>query len=233
MTPIHITYTCADTNAKPAIIQVHPLAVPPPPAIPELINGQLSAVWISLRLQNLQRQWASLLVLFAQRDFQNYQFSVETVLVSMKRAVDDLVMCAYCIHKAEEIEQTRKIEVDGWGVLFRKGTPTPLGQEIIDRFIGEYDEFPNILNNLVNALKHSYLMPEARNEWNNEFPLVSAIYALRNDFSGEVEVHNHNMFELVCGFNQFVKQVMEKTHPHAGPCIPLDWATEGATSTPG
>lgn len=221
MTPIYVTYTCADATVKPVVIQVPPLAVPPPPVIPGLINGQLSSVWISLRLQNLNQQWVALLTLFNNGDFQNYQFCVESVLVSMKRVVDDLIMCAYCIHKTSEFEQTRKLAVDGWGQLFKKGEPTTLGREIIERFVGDHDEFPNILNNLVNAMKHSYLMPEARNDWNNEFPLVKAIYAPFNDYSGKVEVHEHNMVELLRGFNQFVKQVMCKTHPHGGPAIPL------------
>lgn len=222
MTPIHVTYTCADATGQPVVLQVPPLAVPRPPAVPGLVNGQLSSVWVSLRLQSLSQQWFSLLTLFNEGDSQNYQFCVESVLVSMKRTVDDLVMCAYCIHKANDVEQTHRIEVDGWGQLFKRGKPTTLGKEIIDRFVGDYDEFPNILNNLVNAIKHSYLMPEARNDWSNEFPLVKAIYAPFNDYSGEVEVHEHNMLELMRGFNQFVKQVMCKTHPHGAPAIPLD-----------
>ncbi|MEE4683660.1 hypothetical protein [Pseudomonas viridiflava] len=207
----------------PAIIQIMPLSMPRPPAIAGLINGQLASVWISLRLQNLQNQWMTLLNLFSTGQFQDYQFCLESVLVSMKRVIDDLVMVAYCIHKTIEIEETMRVEVDGWGVLFRKGKPTKLGEEILEKFVGEYDSFPDVLNDLVNALKHSYLMPEARNEWNNSFPLVRAIYATRNDYSQEVEVHDHDMCELVLGFNKFVKQVVVRTHPHSvGDVLPLN-----------
>jgi hypothetical protein len=171
--------------------------MPRPAAISGLINGQLASVWVSLRLQNLKRQWDNLLQLFSSGQVQDYQFCLEAMLISMKRVVDDLIMCAYCIHKGFEIDQTRKIEIDGWGVLFRKGALTPLGKEIVEKYVGEYDAFPDILNDLVNALKHSYLMPEARNDWNNHFPLVRAIYANRNDYSQVVDVHDHDMGELV------------------------------------
>lgn len=209
-------------TGTPLIIQIPPASVPRPPTIPDLINGQLASVWVSLRLQNLQAQWMRLLQLHLAGQVQDYQFCLESMLVSMKRVVDDLIMGAYCIHKEVEVTETRKIEIDGWGVLFRKGSPTPLGLEIIDRFVGEYDSFPDILNDLVNALKHSYLMPESRCEWNNYFPPVKAIYALRNDYSEIVQVHDHDMYELVLGFNKFVKQVVINMHPYSvGPVIPL------------
>lgn len=220
-----INYVSEEPREKlPAIIQIQPLSMPRPPAIPGLINGQLASIWISMRLQHLQHQWSSLLELFMRGEFQDYQFSLEATLVSMKRVIDDLIMGAYCIYKESEINETRRIEVDGWGVLFRKGKPTALGHGIIENFVGEYDSFPDVLNDLVNAMKHSYLMPEARNEWNNHFPLVKAISAPHNDYSGVVKVHDHDMTELVLGFNKFVKQVVCKMHPHSvGPVMSLSF----------
>lgn len=225
MQPVTISYSSNEhADRIPSIIQALPLSVPRPPAIAELINGQLASIWISLRLQHLNSQWLDLLKLFSVGDVHNYQFALESTLVSMKRVIDDLIMCAYCIHKEAEIVESRKIDIDGWGVLFRKGVPTSLGQEIIDRFVGEYDEFPDILNDLVNAMKHSYLMAEARSEWNNEFPLVKVIYSPRNDYSGVVQVHDHDMRELVLGFNKFVRNTLVKTHPYSvGPTLPLNF----------
>lgn len=213
--------SCDDTVT---IIQISPLSVPHFPAIPELINGQLTSAWISLRLQNLQSQWLILLTLHKSGQYQEYQFFLEAVLVSMKRVVDDLVMGAYCIHKEDEVTKTRRIKVDGWGGLFNKGTPKQVRSEIIEKFIGEYDDFPVVLNDLVNALKHSFLMPEARLVWNNYFPLVRAIYAPFNDYSEKAVIHNHDMRQLVLGFNKFVKQVLIKTHPHSvGGVMPLNF----------
>jgi hypothetical protein len=206
------------------VIQIDPLSVPCPPAIPDLINGRLASAWLSLRLQSLQGQWLELLQLFNEGKFQEYQFRLESILISMKRVIDDLIMCAYCICEEVEILRTRKISIDGWGVLFRGGRATTLGNEIISRFVGAYDDFPDILNDLVNAFKHSYLMPESRMEWNEHFPLVRAIYAPRNDFSGVVKLHNHDMFELILGFNKFVKQVVVKMHPQSvGAVMPLNF----------
>ena len=208
----------------PSIVQIHPLSMPRPPTIPGLINGQLASMWISMRLQHLQLQWRGLLEHFTRSEFQQYQFALEATLVSMKRVIDDLIMGSYCIHKELEINDTSKIEVDGWGGLFRKGVPTALGREIIDQYVGDYDSFPDVLNDLVNALKHSYLMPEARNEWNNHFPLVKAISAPHNDYSGVVKIHDHDMAELVLGFNKFVTQVVRKMHPRSGgPVLPLNF----------
>lgn len=208
----------------PRIIQISPLSVPCPPAIPELINGRLASAWLSLRLQSLQSQWVELLKLFVEGQFQEYQFRLESILISMKRVIDDLIMCAYCIHEEAEISRTHKILIDGWGMLFQSGRPTRLGNEIITRFVGAYDGFPDILNDVVNAFKHSYLMPESRMEWNEHFPLVRAIYAPRNNYAGIVKLHNHDMVELVLGFNKFVKQVVVKMHPQSvGGVMPLDF----------
>lgn len=215
-------YSGAPCDDTVSIIYIPPLSVPHFPAIPNLINGQLASAWVSFRLQNLQSQWLILLGLHKSGCFQECQFVLESVLVSMKRVVDDLVMGAYCIHKEDEVTITRRVKVDGWGGLFNKGAPTQVGSEIIDKFIGEYDDFPIVLNDLVNALKHSFLMPEARLEWNNYFPLVRAIYAPFNDYSNKVVIHNHDMRQLVLGFNKFVKQLVIKTHPHsAGGVMPL------------
>lgn len=232
MRQIHVVYQSNEPRDQiPRIIQVAPLCVPRPPAVPDLINGQLASIWISTRLQRLDFQWLELLQLFDDGDFQNYHFQLEATLVSMKRVVDDLVMASYCILKGEEVELSRKIEVDGWGQLFRKGKPTVIGQEVINEFIGEYDSFPVVLNELVNALKHSYLMAEARTQWNNNFPLVFAITAPRNDYSDEVSVHDHDMAELVLGFNKFVKQVMIKMHPKSvGPVLDLQFHFLGSAS---
>lgn len=225
MLPNVVCYESGEArDGIPTIVQIQPLSMPRPPAIPGLINGQLASVWVSMRLQYLQHQWSGLLQLFAHGHFQEYQFTLESVLISMKRVVDDLIMGAYCIHRELEINTSFKIEVDGWGVLFKKGRPTALGKEIIDRFVGIYDVFPDVLNDLVNALKHSYLMPEARNEWNNEFPLVKAISAPHNNYSGPVKIHSHDMCELVLGFNKFVMQVVRKTHPQSiGPVHALNF----------
>lgn len=217
-------YSKETRDGAVAIIQIHPLSIPRPPAISDLINGQLASVWVSFRLQDIQAQWIRLLILHANTDFQEYQFRLESILISMKRVIDDLIMGAYCIHKEGEINETKKIEIDGWGVLFKKGTPTTLGREIVERFVGEYDAFPNILSDLVNAMKHSYLMSEARTEWNDKFPLVKAIYAFRNDYSGDVELHDHDMFELVLGFNKFVRKLVTRMHPlSVGPVMPLSF----------
>jgi len=220
-----ITYNSGiEVQAWPQIVQISPLSMPRPPAIPGLINGQLSAVWVAFRLQDLNSQWRQLIDLFEKRDFQRYHFHVEATLVSMKRVIDDLIMGAYCIHKEADIADSFNIPIDGWGVLFRKEKLTALGAEIIERFVGEYDSFPDILNELVNALKHSYLMAEARNQWSNDYPLVCAYYAHRNDYSGLVRVHEHDMTELVLGFNKFVLQVLIKTHPlSVGGVMPLEW----------
>jgi hypothetical protein len=220
-----VTYSSGvSVQAWPAILQISPLSMPRPPAIPGLINGHLSAVWVALRLQDLNLQWGLLIDLFENRDVQRYHFQAEAIPVSMKRVIDDLIMGAYCIHKEAEIAVSFEIPIDGWGVLFRKEKPTAIGEEIIARFIGAYDSFPDVLNDLVNALKHSYLMAEARNQWSNDYPLICAYYAHRNDYSGPVRLHEHDMTELVLGFNKFVLQVVVKTHPlSVGGVMPRDW----------
>ncbi|WP_312959211.1 hypothetical protein [Stutzerimonas nitrititolerans] len=223
---VNVCYQSDDSsNEYPSILQVAPLCVPSPASIPNLVNAQLGSVWVSLRLQHLNSQWMKVLGLFDDRDdYASYVFSLESMLISMKRVIDDLIMCAYCLLEEDAVLQTKKIEVDGWGVLFKRGVPTELGQRLIDKFIGQYDEFPNILNELVNALKHSFLMGEARTEWNNSFPLVKGIYAERNNYSKVVRIHNHDARQLVLGFNRIVKQLLVGMHPHSvGGVLPLSF----------
>ena len=132
----------------------------------------------------------------------------------MRRVIDDLVMCLYCRSHEAEVLLTRKIVVDGVGALYKGGKPTPFVRHFLELYIHPNEEALEVLIELSNAFKHSFLIPESRG-WGVDFPTVLAIHAPRNDFSKEFTYHNHSLGQLVIGFNSVISGIVEKAAEYA------------------
>lgn len=201
-------YTGTDSDGEFKIIQFQPHEVCFPPSIPELLDGQLVSLAISNRLAYLQHQTSQVVEFYNSKKIIDYQYTLEAALVSMKRVVDDLVMSSYCMIFKDKVLETKHIEVDTYGSLFKNEKPTKVGKEILDKTIQSTDDFAQVLTELVNSLKHSYLLPEAQRAWGADFPTVVSIYAHRNKYGGEITYHNHSLGQIIMGFNNFVSNVV-------------------------
>lgn len=218
-------YSGEDSDGQFVVEQIPFQKIPSPPSIPRLLNGSLVALGIAQRLEYLQHQIHSTVRHYKSHELLGYRYSLESALISMKRVIDDLVMSSYCILCETEMVQTRILEVDGYGALFRNGKPTTIGKRLLEAFIEPVDTFPQILSEVVNSYKHSFLLPESQMMWGADFPTVVSIYAYRNDYNGHVTYHNHSLGQLLIGFNRFVRQVTERqrnfqssrTHHSTGP----------------
>jgi hypothetical protein len=203
-------YYSGQNSIQPFVIEQHGVVhLPHPPSIPGLINGLLVALEVDFRLRHLQKLVADACSAYSRKEPIEYFYTIEAILLSMRRVLDDLVMIAYCRENEQEILSTRKISVDGFGSLFKNGNPTCFGKKFLDSYVQENKEFASILIELSNSFKHSYLLAESR-QWGADFPTVLSIYAPRNDYSGNVTYHNHSLGQLVIGFNQLVESIKNK-----------------------
>ena len=194
----------------PYVVQQHSaFQLPQPPSIPGLINGALVAVEIENRLRHLATLVGMATVAYQAKHASQYFFTVEAILLSMRRVLDDLVMCLYCRSKRSTVEKTRRIEIDGYGALFKAGKLTPFGVDLIREYISPNEEIADVLVELSNSYKHSYLLAEAR-AWGVDFPTVLAIHAPRNDYSKPITYHNHSLGQLVIGFNSLVEGIAQR-----------------------
>lgn len=202
-------YSGADSNGNLAITRYLPLTIPYPPSIPGLLNGALVSIAISHRLEYLQSQIQLAVASYEAQNILAYRYALEGVITSMKRVMDDLVMTAYCVMWSKEVTTSKKLEVDGYGALFKRGKPTAVGERILAEILKPTDNFAVIFTELANSFKHSYMLPEAQNAWGMDFPTVLSIYAHRNDYSGNVHYHNHSLGQIIIGFNKFVQSGIE------------------------
>jgi hypothetical protein len=203
-------YSGTDSRLPYVVKQHSAFQLPHPPSIPGLINGALVAVEIENRLRHLAALVGVATVAYQSQQVHGYFFTVEAVLLSMRRVIDDLVMSLYCRSRADEVASTRRIEIDGYGALFRSGKPTSFGTELIREYIHPNEEIADVLVELSNSYKHSYLLAEAR-AWGVEFPSVLAIHAPRNDYSKPITYHNHSLGQLVIGFNALVEGIVQRS----------------------
>jgi hypothetical protein len=205
------TFYSGINSRPPYVVNQHSaFLLPQPPSIPGLINGGLVALEIENRLRYLAKLVGDATVAYESQQAHGYFFAVEAMLLSMRRVIDDLVMSLYCRSQAEEVISTRRIKVDGYGALFRSGSATPFGAELIYEYIHPNEEIADVLVELSNSYKHSYLLAEAR-AWGADFPTVLAIHAPRNDYSKPITYHNHSLGQLVIGFNSLVDGVVQKS----------------------
>jgi hypothetical protein len=203
-------YSGADSRLPYEVKQHGAFQLPHPPSIPGLINGALVAVEIENRLRHLAGLVTVATVAYQSQQAHGYFFAVEAVLLSMRRVIDDLVMSLYCRFRSEEVTRSRRIEIDGYGALFRSGKPTSFGAELIREYIHPNEEIANVLVELSNSYKHSYLLAEAR-AWGVDFPTVLAIHAPWNDYSKPITCHNHSLGQLVLGFNALVEGIVQRS----------------------
>lgn len=201
-------YTGTDSDGKFEVIQFQLHEVCSPPSIPKFLNGQLVSLAISNRLTYLQHQINQIVEFYNSKNVIDYRYTLEAALISMKRVMDDLVMSSYCVIFREKVLETKCIEIDTYGSLFKNGKPTNVGKIILNKAIQPTDDFAQVLTELVNSLKHSYLLPEAQLAWGADFPTVVSIYAHRNRYDGEIIYHNHNLGQIIMGFNNFVSNVV-------------------------
>jgi hypothetical protein len=207
-------YSGTDSSRPFSIGQHSVISLPHPPTIVDLINGVLVAVGISHRLQHLDKLVASAVRAYDQKEIQDYFFIVEAMLLSMRRVIDDLVMSIYCMTHEYEIEQSRKLAVDGYGSLWRSGKPTDFGRTFVSQYLHPNEEIAEIIVELSNSFKHSYLLSESR-AWGRDFPTVLALHGPRNDYSGKVTLHNHSLGQIVIGFNVLVSGIVERSNASA------------------
>lgn len=200
----------ADVTLPYVVKQHSMIQLPQPPSISGLINGALVAVEIECRLRHLAKLVHAATEAYQRKEIHDYFFTVEAILLSMRRVIDDLVMSLYCRCRASEVTRTRRIGVDGYGALFRSGRPTrDFGAEFVRDYIQPNEEIAEVLVELSNSYKHSYLLPESR-AWGTDFPTVLAIHATRNDFSKPITYHNHSLGELVMGFNALIAGIVKR-----------------------
>jgi len=209
-------YSGSDSDGLFRVVQLEWLQIPPPPKIPGLINGALVSIGIAHRLEFTQIQVDEVMLCYRAKNIAHYRYRLESVLISMKRTLDDLVMSSYCMLKGDEVIATKHLLIDGFGGLFSKGVPTSTGKEILDTFFESIDEFPHVLTEVVNSYKHSYLLPEAQAMWGVDFPTVVALYAYKNDYSKKVTCHNHSLGQLLIGFNKTVERVIQLQKQYKG-----------------
>lgn len=201
-------YSGEDSNNKFVVIQYPFHKIPSPPRIPRLLNGALLSINVAKRLEYIQKQVNIAVNLYLHKNVDEYFFAIESVLHSMKRVADDLTMSCYCMLYKDEVLKNKAILVDGIGYIFHTEDKSKFAREIIDNFIAQHDEFPLILSEIVNSYKHSYLLHEARTIWGIDFPTVVSIYSYRNKYSGAITYHNHSLGQLLIGFNNLVKTII-------------------------
>lgn len=211
-------YSGEDSDGNYRVCQFFFHDIPSPPCVPNLLNGNLVSLGISQRLQYLQSQIDKVIYCYNTTNIIEYKLSLESALVSMKRVIDDLIMSSYCILNSKEISETWCIEVDGYGALFNKGKPTKKGAPIIEHFLDHSDEYPQILSEIVNSIKHSYLINESQLIWGVDRPTVVCIYAHKNKYKNLVTYHNHSLSQILIGFNRLVTSIINKQRFHMNSC---------------
>lgn len=203
-------YSGKDSDGHYRVLQVQPFQIPAPPNITGLLNGTLVSVGISHRLKFLQQQIDEVIHHYEDRRVLPYRYTLEAALISMKRTLDDLIMSSYCMLHKDEINATKRLQIDSFGALFKNGKPTKTGKIVLEYFLVPMDGFAETLTEIVNSYKHSYLLPEAQRVWGADFPTIVSIYAHRNDYSGDVFYHNHSLGQILRGFNKTVEQIIAR-----------------------
>lgn len=189
--------------------QIRAIDIPCPPSIPYLLNGAMVCIEISDRLDYIQSQVSDAVAAWREREHRRHKYSIETALINMKRVMDDLVMMSYCLKYESVVQESVALKVDSWGALFSKGKPTKVGSTLIEEFFKEADNFPEILSEIVNSFKHSYLLPEAAWLFGADFPTVIGIYSHRNNYKNVIHYHNHGLGQIVIGFNLFCSSAID------------------------
>jgi hypothetical protein len=200
------SYYSGQDSSPPFVVDTPPFhKLPQAPSIPGLIAGGRVSVEISYRIDRIQD-----LVTEASNAYYtersrygglSYFFAVESLLISMRRVIDDAVMSVYCSTHKEEVAKSKRVAVDGYGGLFKAGRLTAFGRQFFSQYVTPNEEALEVLVDLSNSYKHSYLLPESR-AWGVDFPTVLTIHAPRNDYSKEITYHNHSLGQIVIAFNQ-------------------------------
>jgi hypothetical protein len=133
-----------------------------------------------------------------------HQLIAEEVVYWLRKTVDELISLQYVLYFQEQKGQFPiKVEVDCIGLLNHQNS-----QDFKGNFL-DHLSFLNILNEVSNAYKHSFV--------NSEISLIGAeepaVYALalrRNDLANQPEFHGVSFRELILGFDSFFQDSVEK-----------------------
>jgi hypothetical protein len=136
-------------------------------------------------------------------DLFRHQLIAEEVIYWLRKTADELISLQYVLCIQEETGQfPTKIEVDCIGLLNHCKA-----QDFKQNFLNHLSLL-NILNEVSNAYKHSFVNSKISSIGNEE-PYVLALALKRNDLGNQPEFHSVRFAELITGFDSFFQDSVE------------------------
>jgi hypothetical protein len=148
-------------------------------------------------------------------DLFRHQLIAEEVVYWLRKSADELISLQYVLCIQEKTGQfPTKIEVDCIGLLNHRNAHD-FKQNFLDHL-----SILNILNEVSNAYKHSFVNSEISSIGTEE-PYVFALALKRNDLGNKHKFHSVRFAELVTGFDSFFQDSVEMLRkcklPHQSP----------------
>jgi len=137
----------------------------------------------------------------------------EEIIFHMRIVLDTLIQLISIELNKSEFELTLKIKTDSIGKLLNKknkGTPTyevVFGNEL--ELEKDSTNFLSTLNELFNSLKHSMFHTETNSLHNDEWPVITSLFAGYGDLNNGLRYHNHNGYHLMMGFQDCLKRILD------------------------
>lgn len=144
-----------------------------------------------------------------------YHFLVEELVMFMRSAIDNLVQLTYILTDFDEYVETMKVKEDKIG---RLGTTEEATTDLEKIFIGDDGLYKSdlsnirflwVINQLSNSMKHSMMHAEAYTQLGTERPTIVTYYADHNDHTRMIMNHQHDLEQVMLGFQGTVLRVLE------------------------
>ncbi|MFP6797995.1 MAG: hypothetical protein VCA39_02665 [Pseudomonas sp.] len=135
--------------------------------------------------------------------FERHIFSNESTIYMLRRAADELVSLIWCLSKFEETgSYPSKIKIDCLGAVIAQ--PECERHEALSQHI----EIMNILNDIANAFKHSFINSDHTLIGAGE-PRIHALGLAYNKLSSEPEFYDVPLSTLVEKYNNFYRSCVD------------------------
>ena len=173
----------------------------------EFMNNSLIGAPIDGSKENLEHYCCKASLLF------EYHFLAEELVALIRSVIDTLIQFTYILTNYDDYEKNETIVQDCIGkVLKCKGEPETDFERILVGngtlyIVDKYNYFEKI-NNLSNALKHSYCNMNTYSQIGEEEPTIMGYYTTRNNHKKEIIINNYSAAQIMIGFQDTILRIL-------------------------
>lgn len=218
---------------RPLALSMYSKHFPSYPAIPSISNPFLITQAIIQRVRLLQSKYENAIRLYARcmsdegiavdsprferlaarpSLLHEFKFELESMVYLMRRVLDSLVQLGYLQTNWGDFESSLCIECSELGDLLRDGSKFSQLKKVVlgdgEEYKADDTGFLTTINNLFNSFKHSLMHEESHSMIGVDFPTVVSYQAKNNKFRNEIVVHNHDLTQLMIGFQNSIERIL-------------------------